>query len=215
MRMMAFSMSGAADLSLAEAASLLHSRELSPVDYVAAFLERIAAHDSHLNAFLQVFSDSALADARAAEAELNEGRWRGPLHGVPIALKDLFDIVGEPTTAHSKILRWHRAERSAHVVTKLREAGAIIIGKTAPRHRGALLRLALASGTEPLAAHPSSRWVVQRVGGCRGGGFRPGFTRHRHRRIGSQSRDLLRGGRYETDLWRGQPDRRLPAGIFA
>src|ERR1700730_18162012 len=124
-------MSGAADLSLAEAAALLHSRELSPVDYVAAFLERIAARDSPLNAFLQVFSDSALADARAAEAEINEGRWRGTLHGVPIALKDLFDIVGEPTTAHSKILREHRAERSAHVVTKLREAGAIIIGKTA------------------------------------------------------------------------------------
>ena len=124
-------MSGAADLSVAEAASLLHSRELSPVDYVAAFLERIAAHNSHLNAFLQTFSDSSLADARAAEVEINEGRWRGPLHGVPIALKDLFDIVGEPTTAHSKIRRGHRAERSAHVVTKLREAGAIIIGKTA------------------------------------------------------------------------------------
>jgi aspartyl-tRNA(Asn)/glutamyl-tRNA(Gln) amidotransferase subunit A len=124
-------MSGAADLSVAEAASLLHSRELSPVDYVAAFLERIARHESDLNAFLQVFSDSSLADARAAEVEINEGRWRGPLHGVPIALKDLFDIVGEPTTAHSKILRGHRAERSAHVVTKLREAGAIIIGKTA------------------------------------------------------------------------------------
>src|ERR1700730_9303317 len=124
-------MSGAADLSLAEAAALLHSRELSPVDYVAAFLERIATHDSHLNAFLQVFSESALADARAAEAEINEGRWRGPLHGVPIPLKDLFDIVGELTTAHSKILLGHRAERSAHVVTKLRGAGAIIIGKTA------------------------------------------------------------------------------------
>ena len=124
-------MSGAADLSVAEAASLLHSRELSPVDYVAAFLERIARHESDLNAFLQVFSDSSLADARAAEVEINEGRWRGPLHGVPIALKDLFDIVGEPTTAHSRILRGHRAERSAHVVTKLREAGAIIIGKTA------------------------------------------------------------------------------------
>jgi aspartyl-tRNA(Asn)/glutamyl-tRNA(Gln) amidotransferase subunit A len=124
-------MNGAADLSLAEAAALLRSRELSPVDYVATLLERIAAHDSQLNAFLQVFSDSALADARAAEAEIHEGRWRGPLHGVPIALKDLFDVVGEPTTAHSKILRGHRAERSAHVVTKLREAGAIIIGKTA------------------------------------------------------------------------------------
>src|ERR1700755_1065093 len=131
MRILAFSMSGTADLSLAEAASLLQSRELSPVDYVAAFLEKIATHDSRLNAFLQVFSDSALADARTAEAEINEGRWRGPLHGVPIALKDLFDVAGEPTTAHSKILQGHRAERSAYVVTKLRDAGAIIIGKTA------------------------------------------------------------------------------------
>jgi aspartyl-tRNA(Asn)/glutamyl-tRNA(Gln) amidotransferase subunit A len=57
--------------------------------------------------------------ARAAEAEINEARWRGPLHGVPIALKDLFDVAGEPTTAHSKILYGRRAERSAHVVTKL------------------------------------------------------------------------------------------------
>jgi aspartyl-tRNA(Asn)/glutamyl-tRNA(Gln) amidotransferase subunit A len=124
-------MGAAADLSLVQAASLLQRRALSPVEYVSALLDRIARHDSHLNAFLQVFSDSALADARAAEAEINKGEWRGPLHGVPIALKDLFDVAGKPTTAHSKILQGHRAERSAHVVTRLREAGAIIIGKTA------------------------------------------------------------------------------------
>src|SRR5208282_4987413 len=100
-------MSGSLDFSLAEVASLIGQRELSPVAYVADCLQAIERHDRHLNAFLAVFRESALAEARQAETDIAAGRWRGPLHGVPIALKDIFDVAGEATTAHSKILIGH------------------------------------------------------------------------------------------------------------
>ena len=120
-----------ADLTLAGAAALMRRRELSPVEYTSELLRHIAGHDAGLNAFLTVFHDAALAEARRAEGEIAAGHWRGPLHGIPIALKDVIDVAGEATTAHSKILRGHHAAADAHVVARLRAAGAIIVGKTA------------------------------------------------------------------------------------
>ncbi len=124
-------MSDLFDLSVANAGDLLRRGALSSVDYVESHLRRIERHDPHLNAFLQVFAGSALRDARKADAEMRAGHWRGPLHGVPIAVKDLFDVAGEVTTAHSKVLRDNLATRDAFAVTRLREAGAILIGKNA------------------------------------------------------------------------------------
>lgn len=124
-------MSCPVDLPLADAASLIRQRRLSPVEYTAGFLESIDRHDGHLNAFLAIFRESAMREARLAETEISSGQWRGPLHGVPVALKDVIDVAGEATTAHSKILAGHRASRDAHVVRQLRAAGAVIIGKTA------------------------------------------------------------------------------------
>jgi aspartyl-tRNA(Asn)/glutamyl-tRNA(Gln) amidotransferase subunit A len=124
-------MSELAYLSLAEASRLIRTRALSPVEYAHALLDRISAIDPIYNAFLLVMSESALAEAKAAETEIGAGRWRGPLHGVPYAVKDIFDVAGLPTTCHSKIRANHRAAADAFVVRKLREAGAVLLGKTA------------------------------------------------------------------------------------
>jgi aspartyl-tRNA(Asn)/glutamyl-tRNA(Gln) amidotransferase subunit A len=124
-------MADLADLSLPAAADLLRTRQLSPVDYVQAFLDRIARFDGRLNAFISTDSEGALQAARAAEREIAEGRWRGPLHGVPVALKDIFDVAGQRTSNHSKVRMDHVAAADAFVVTRLRQAGAILIGKTA------------------------------------------------------------------------------------
>lgn len=119
------------ELSLSSAVSLLRSGDLSPVTYVASFLERIDKYNPALDAFIEVNHQGALQEALNAEREIREGRWRGPLHGVPVALKDIFDVAGERTSAHSKIRMNHVADRDAFVVAKLRDSGAIIIGKTA------------------------------------------------------------------------------------
>jgi aspartyl-tRNA(Asn)/glutamyl-tRNA(Gln) amidotransferase subunit A len=119
------------ELSLTTAASLLRAGELSPVSYLKAFLERIDKYNAALDAFISIDHEGALKAAAQAECEIRESQWRGPLHGVPVALKDIFDVAGERTSAHSKIRMNHVADRDAFVVRKLRDAGAIIIGRTA------------------------------------------------------------------------------------
>ena len=122
-------MSAPPDLrSIAQIAPLLQGGTLSPVDLVRGCLARIDARPE-LNAFITVMRERALDDARVAEAEIGAGHYLGPLHGVPLSVKDLFDVAGTPTTAGSALPpRYPRADAS--VVTRLREAGAILIGKT-------------------------------------------------------------------------------------
>ena len=91
-------------LGIVEASALIKSRKLSPVEYTQAQLTRIDRLDERLHAFIRTTPKRAMDAARAAEAEIMAGRWRGPLHGVPFALKDIIDVAGLPTTAHSKIL---------------------------------------------------------------------------------------------------------------
>ena len=98
---------------------------------VESLLDRIARLDPKLNAFLLVTRDLALAQARRAQDELASGRDRGPMHGIPYALKDIIDVAGLPTTCHSKIRAGHVAATDADVVARLAEAGAVLIGKTA------------------------------------------------------------------------------------
>ena len=124
-------MTDLAYLTVADGAQLLRARKLSPVEWTHALLDRIAAIDSNVNAFLVVTADKALAQARTAAAEIAKGKWRGPMHGVPYAAKDIFDIEGMATTCHSKIRKDHRAKADAFVVKKLREAGAVLLGKVA------------------------------------------------------------------------------------
>jgi Asp-tRNA(Asn)/Glu-tRNA(Gln) amidotransferase A subunit family amidase len=118
-------------LSVAEAARGLRSRSLSPVELTEAYLDRIAAIDGQLNAYITVTADLARRQARAAESELASGDWRGPLHGIPFGLKDMFDTRGILTTAHSKVLAHNIPSDDASVVTKLYAAGAILLGKQA------------------------------------------------------------------------------------
>ena len=92
-------------------------------------LERIAARDSALNAFTVVLTDSAQREADRADQEIAAGRYRGPLHGVPLSIKDLIDVAGEPTTAASRVTQRIPANTDATVVARLRAAGAIVIGK--------------------------------------------------------------------------------------
>ncbi len=116
-------------LGIAEASQLIRARKLSPVEYAGALLQRIEAHDERYHAFIRVTPDEALTAARKAEAEIAAGRWRGPLHGVPFALKDIIDARGLPTTAHSKVLQDNIAKTDATVTRHLRAAGGVLLGK--------------------------------------------------------------------------------------
>jgi len=111
-------------------AAAYRSGELTPTGVTEALLQRIAELDPDLNAFALVLADSALARAEQMQHELAAGVDRGPLHGVPVAIKDLMAVAGAPTGFGSRVGRVERAERDAAVVARLREAGAILVGKT-------------------------------------------------------------------------------------
>ena len=116
-------------LSITEAAVLLRRRRASPVELTQSCLARIAHLNPVLNAFITVTGEEALSQARIAEAEIRKGNWRGPLHGVPIALKDLIDTAGVRTTAGSALLKDRVPQQDAAVVHRLKEAGAVLLGK--------------------------------------------------------------------------------------
>ena len=116
--------------TLAQLARALESRRATSEAVVDRCLQRIADRNPTLNAFITVFEDTAREEARQADRDIAGGRYRGPLHGVPISLKDLFDVRGAATTAASRVRQGHLAERDAPSVAALRQAGAIVIGKT-------------------------------------------------------------------------------------
>jgi aspartyl-tRNA(Asn)/glutamyl-tRNA(Gln) amidotransferase subunit A len=117
------------DLEISAVAPLLRERRLSPVELTDAYLDRIQRLDPSLNTYIRVMPDQARAAARQAEREIADGGWRGPLHGVPIGIKDLFDVAGVPTTMGSSILRDNVPDADATVVSRLKAAGAVILGK--------------------------------------------------------------------------------------
>jgi aspartyl-tRNA(Asn)/glutamyl-tRNA(Gln) amidotransferase subunit A len=118
-------------LTIAEAARLIEKKELSPVELVDNSLARIQRLDDRLHSFIRVLADEARHDARAAEAEIVAGHYRGPLHGIPIGLKDIYETAGVATTGHSKVMQDHVPRADAFSVGKLRDAGAIVMGKLA------------------------------------------------------------------------------------
>lgn len=127
----------------------LAAGQLTSQDLVCALLERIAAYDSTLNAFVEVYSDQALADARASDARRAAGQTLGLLDGIPFAVKDLIDVEGRPTLAGSRALERTAAARSATAVRRLLQEGMILLGKT---HT---VEFAYGSwGTNPSAATP-------------------------------------------------------------
>lgn len=117
-------------LSLGQAGKLLRERKTSPTELVKACLARIDRLNAALNCFITVTADAALAGAQRAEAEIQRGNWRGPLHGIPIAVKDLFDTAGVRTTAASAHFKDRVPSEDAEVIRRLKAAGAVLIGKT-------------------------------------------------------------------------------------
>ncbi len=130
--------------TVAQLGALLCHRKLSPVELLQACLSRVEALDDRVHAFTSLFPDSALERARKAEAEIAAGDWRGPLHGIPIPVKDGFEVAGSPSAwssnlfappAPADVARYTPAE-DATVVARLRDAGAVVFGKTAIRQAG-------------------------------------------------------------------------------
>ena len=115
--------------SIAELADLLMTREISSVELTNDCLARIAQLNPALNAFITITADSALAQATEADAEIRRGRWRGPLHGIPLGLKDLIDTAEALTTAASAVFKDRVPNEDAEVVSRLKAAGAVLLGK--------------------------------------------------------------------------------------
>ncbi len=115
--------------TISELSQRLRRREISAVEVTQGCLARIERLNPELNAFITVMGESALDDARRADAEIAHGEWRGPLHGVPVALKDLIDTAGVRTTAASALYKDRVPTQDADVVRRLRQAGAVIVGK--------------------------------------------------------------------------------------
>ncbi|CAI8009023.1 Amidase [Geodia barretti] len=147
--------------SIDELSSLIRGGELSPVEVTDAAFERIQETEPKLNAFLELFEEGARSAAREAEAEITAGRYRGPLHGVPVGLKDLVDVAGSPTTGGSPLFQQNVARTDATITSRFRQAGAIIIGKT-----NLVMHAMGATGLNPYTGHPHNPWDLER---CTGG----------------------------------------------
>src|SRR5258705_7440781 len=119
------------DLSISELASQLAARKVSPVELVEALLQRVEQYDEEARAFITRPFDAARQQARAAEAEIAAGNYRGPMHGIPFALKDIYDTRGILTSGHSRVFLDRIPSRDATTTTRLYGAGAVLLGKLA------------------------------------------------------------------------------------
>ena len=152
-------------LSISEAAGLVQSRQLSPVELTRAHLDRIERTEPTLNAFITLLSEESLEQAENAEREIAGGGYRGPLHGIPIGLKDLYFTKGIRTTAGTKILRDFVPDYDAAVTEKFADAGAILMGKL-QMHEFALG----ATSVNPHDGPARNPWNPDRITGGSSGG---------------------------------------------
>ncbi len=118
-------------LTIAQASALIRARKLSPVELTRAFLERVKLLDASLNSHLLLLEEPAMQAAKVAESEIAAGNWRGPLHGIPIGLKDIYNTAGIRTTGHSALFKDHVPTEDAFTVSLLKQAGAVITSKLA------------------------------------------------------------------------------------
>jgi|SRR5579875_277215 len=152
-------------LSIAEVSQLLSRKEISPLMLVKAYFKRIEKFDKAINSYITILAERAISDAQRAEQEIVSGNWRGPLHGVPIALKDLFNVCGVATTGGSRLFAGRIAKEDAACVTGLWKAGAIILGKTN------MHELAYGATNEDSASGPTHNpWALDRIPGGSSGG---------------------------------------------
>ncbi len=157
--------------SMSELAPRLRRKEISPVEITQQCLSRIEKLNPALNAFVTVLSDSALREAHVAESEIQRGEWRGPLHGIPIALKDLIDTAGVRTTAASALYEHRVPTEDAEVVRRLRQAGVVILGKNNLHE--------FAYGASSLVSHfgdMHNPWDLGRITGGSSGGSAAAVT---------------------------------------
>lgn len=152
-------------ISIKEAAGLISAHKVKPSELVEAHIERINATDDKLNSFVTILSESALHSSFIAEKEIMNGNYRGPIHGIPIGLKDLYDTAGTITTVGSKIYRERLPQEDATVVSKLKEAGAIVVGKL-QMHEFALG----ATSINPHDGPARNPWDTERITGGSSGG---------------------------------------------
>src|SRR5215469_7003020 len=151
--------------SISDLAPRLRRREISPVEITRECLRRIERLNPSLNAFITVTAESALAEARTAEEEISKGKWRGPIHGIPIALKDLIDTAGVRTTSGSALHENRVPSEDAEVVRRLRQAGAVFVGKNNLHE--------FAYGGSSLVSHfgdVHNPWDANRIAGGSSGG---------------------------------------------
>jgi len=147
-------------LTIDEASAMIHCSSVTPTQLTLAILRRIAAHDQQLNAYITVNGEDAMAHAQVLDAEQKTGTFRGPLHGIPTALKDNIDTAGIPTTAASNVYRDRIPREDAEVTRRLKAAGAIIVGKLN-------LHEFAAGGTGHVSAFGATHnpWALDRVTG--------------------------------------------------
>ena len=203
---------------IAELAPRLAARELSPVELTEAVLARIERLEPRLNAFIQVTAEPARHAARAAEAAIMAGHHLGPLHGIPIAIKDLYATKGIATTYGSPLFAEWVPDFDAAAVERLKRAGAVLVGKTNLHE--------LAYGTTSANAHygpVNNPWRHgHHPGGSSGGsaaavaaGMAHGRDGQRHRRLDPPARRLHRHRRHQADLRPGLEARRAAALLVA
>ena len=158
-------------LTIREAGDLLRERKLSPVELTRALLDRIEALDGTLRAYITILSESAMAEARRAEAEILRGDYTGPLHGIPIALKDLYDTKGVRTTAGSRVLADRVPDEDATTTARLKAAGSVLLGKLA-LHEFAL------GGPDPTCGFPLAKnpWNLEHIPGGSSSGSGTGIA---------------------------------------
>jgi Asp-tRNA(Asn)/Glu-tRNA(Gln) amidotransferase A subunit family amidase len=197
-------------LTISALAPLLKKKEISPLEITKSYLERIGKLNPKLNAYLAMAGDDALAAARKAEKEIRQGKYRGPLHGMPLSIKDNIATKGVITTAGSKILADWVPDHDATVVERLKAAGAIILGKT-NMHEWAKG----SNSINPFYGTPLNPWDTARIPGGSSSGSAVavaaslcGIHRHRQRRLSAQSGIVVRNRRAQADVRQNQYLRR-------
>ena len=197
-------------LTIREAGELIRTQQLSPVELVRAFLDRIEAIEGQLHSYITVLNESAMAEARTAEAEILGGNYRGPLHGIPIALKDLYDTAGIRTTSGSRVDMERVPSEDATVVARFKSAGAILLGKLS------MYEYAL-GGPDPTTSFPLARnpWNLDHIpGGSSSGSGSAVASGQCMGALGSCTGGSIRGpasllwnSGTQGDLWASQPPR--------
>ena len=193
--------------TIEELSPRLRAGEVSPVDVVDALLQRIEQYNERLLGYLHVDAESARVAAKAAESEIVAGGYRGPLHGIPVAYKDIYDVQGLPTTAGSRLMAGYVASEDCTVAARFRQAGAICIGK--------LNTIEFASGSMDVYGTARNPWHTDRFPGGSSSGSgtalaAPAGARgdgERYRRFGPESRVFVRDRGVETYVWADQPSR--------